>query len=636
MMRIIFLIFLFVSCTIVSAQVSGDEQGLEVPENLQLEKDKDTVRKAYDGWWKKSQQNLDERMEWYNEAKFGCFIHWGVYSVPGGIWKGKRGGGYAEHLMRSTRIPLTEYKEELVKPFNPVDFDAEEWMQNAISAGMKYFIVTAKHHDGFAMYFSDSYPYNMRMTAFNRDPMAELRDAARKHGIKFGFYYSQAFDWEHPDAPGNDWDYPQHPGGDKLIGGKDWWLTMPEFLVNADKYVREKSIPQIQELIRKYDPDIMWFDTPHKLPLYQNIRILEAIREVDPQNKIVVNGRLARFADRNLGDYLNTGDRAASFYPVEGYWESIPTTNESYGYSVFDTNHKPAGHFVRLLASATSKGGNILMNVGPMGNGKWDKPDIDIFKKVGDWLKIYGEAIYGNLKTDLPLQSWGVTTQKNDITYLHIYQWPANKELIIGGMTSDIDKAWLVCDNQKKPLKYKRLNDKDMVLELSGITPDSMNTVVALALKDKKVSYPVRLLDDKGANTLLAFDAALSDKTFGFGDGKPNRNYVNNWKNNTQNLKWTFRLNNSAQFKMHLQYNTLTETDSGTVSISINGKTYDIKYTPFTERQGTQTVYVADISLDKGEYDIILSGKDFKGDEFMRPISILLDESKKDSAKFRW
>ena len=146
-------------------------------------------------------------MAWYNEAKFGCFIHWGVYSVPAGIWKGKELGGYTEHLMRKGRIPLEQYKKELVVPFNPTEFDAEEWVRHAVEAGMKYFIITAKHHDGFAMYLSDAYPYDMRMTRYGKDPMEALRKAARKYGIKFGFYYSHAFDWEHPDAPGNDWDF---------------------------------------------------------------------------------------------------------------------------------------------------------------------------------------------------------------------------------------------------------------------------------------------------------------------------------------------------------------------------------------------------------------------------------------------
>lgn len=359
---------LAISCNTFTAWAqSGDEQGLEVPGNTQLPQDKEAIIKAGKGWWKESRKNYDARMAWYNEAKFGCFIHWGVYSVPAGIWKGKKLGGYTEHLMRKGRIPLEQYKKELVAPFNPTEFNAEEWMRHASEAGMNYFIITAKHHDGFAMYPSDAYPYDMRLTKYGKDPMEALRKAARKYGIKFGFYYSHAFDWEHPDAPGNDWDY-DNPGGDKLLGGANWWTgERKSFLPNAEKYVEEKSIPQIQELIKKYDPDILWFDTPSKLPLYLNIRILEAIREADPQNKIVVNGRLVRFGSQNMGDYRNTGDRAAFFFPTKGVWESIPTTNESYGYSVVDTVRKSVPFFVQLLASAASKGGNILMNVGPMG-----------------------------------------------------------------------------------------------------------------------------------------------------------------------------------------------------------------------------------------------------------------------------
>lgn len=606
------------------AQNKGDEQGMEIPDNLQLREDKDAVRKAYDGWWAESQKNLDERMDWYNDAKFGCFIHWGVYSVPGGIWKGKRIGGYTEHLMRSFRIPIPDYKEELVKPFNPVNFDADEWIQHAIDAGMKYFIVTAKHHDGFAMYFSDAYPYDMRLTAFQRDPMAELREAARKRGMKFGFYYSQAFDWEYPDAPGNDWDFPQHPGGDKLVGGRDWWLTMPEFLINADRYVVEKSIPQVQELIRKYDPDIMWFDTPHKLPLYQNVRILEAIRKVDPENKIVVNGRLARIEGRNFGDYLNTGDRAAYFPTVEGYWESIPTTNESYGFSKVDTYRKPPVHFVRLLATATSKGGNILMNVGPMGNGKWDQPDVDLFKEVGGWLKIYGEAIYGNTKTDLPIQSWGVTTRKGEQFYLHVYHWPENKELVVGGLTSDISEAWIVSDKNKTLIRHRRVNDKDVVLELVGNAPDTMNTVIALTLKSEKEAYPVRLLEPQKENILLAFDATLDGKGLGYGDGKPNRYYVNNWKSNDQGLHWDVRLNTTARYKVYIEYNTASAEDKGNVKISVGNKIYDIPYISYTERQGINRLYVGELELDQGEHRIRLSGKNYHGVEYMRPMAILL------------
>lgn len=608
------------------AQNRGDEQGMEVPEGLQLPEDREAVAKAFtpSSWWMNSQENLEERMAWFNEAKFGCFIHWGAYSVQGGIWNDRRWGGYTEHLMRVAKIPNPEYKEEIVKPFNPVDFDADEWIRHAKDAGMEYFVVTAKHHDGFAMYFSDAYPYDMRMTQFNRDPMAELREAAAKQGMKFGFYYSQAFDWEHPDAPGNDWDFPTHPGGDRLHGGRDWWLEKPEFLVNADKYVVEKSIPQIQELIRKYDPDIMWFDTPHKLPLYQNIRILEAIREVDPENKIVVNGRLARIEKQNFGDYLNTGDRAAYFPPTEGYWESIPTTNESYGYSKVDTVRKPPVHFVRLLASAAAKGGNILMNVGPMGNGAWDQPDIDLFKQVGDWLKIYGEAVYGSHQTDLPLQPWGVTTGKGDRVYLHVYNWPEDQKLVVGGLTSDIDNAWILSDAGRKPIASQRINSNDVLLTLPETAPDVMNTVITLTLKDRKESYPVRLLDPERDNILYAFDATLNSKDFKFEDGKPHRNYVYNWTTNDQNLRWNVRLNTPASYKLYIQYNTASDTDNGRVLLSVNGKQYEIYYSPHREWRGTNTIYLGEVQLPAGEHEFLLTGKDYEGKQYMRPIALNL------------
>jgi hypothetical protein len=168
---------------------TGDEQGLTIPEVMSLPQDKEAVVNAVHGWWTESRRNYEERMEWYNEAKFGCFIHWGVYSVPAGIWKGKVLGGYTEHLMRKGCIPLEQYKQELVAPFNPVDFDADEWMQHVVDAGMKYFVITAKHHDGFALFPSDACPYDIRLTAYQKDPMKALREAARKRGVKFGFYY---------------------------------------------------------------------------------------------------------------------------------------------------------------------------------------------------------------------------------------------------------------------------------------------------------------------------------------------------------------------------------------------------------------------------------------------------------------
>ena len=527
--------------------------------------------------------------------------------------------------MRKGRIPLEQYKKELVAPFNPTEFNAEEWMRHASEAGMNYFIITAKHHDGFAMYPSDAYPYDMRLTKYGKDPMEALRKAARKYGIKFGFYYSHAFDWEHPDAPGNDWDY-DNPGGDKLLGGANWWTgERKSFLPNAEKYVEEKSIPQIQELIKKYDPDILWFDTPSKLPLYLNIRILEAIREVDPQSKIVVNGRLARFGSQNMGDYRNTGDRAAFFFPTKGVWESIPTTNESYGYSVVDTVRKSVPFFVQLLASAASKGGNILMNVGPMGNGKWDARDVEVFQGIGKWLKVNGESIYGTQRTNLPVQPWGVTTLKGDTLYAHIYRWPSDGKLVIGGLRSEIKKGWCLA-NKKTSVKFNRLNADDYELTLPAKAPDNMNTVIALILDKQQAPNPVRLLDAKQSNILYTFDAQLQGRGLGFGDGKPNRNYVKNWKNESQSMKWKFRLNEPAEYTVYLDYNTAGKDDTGTVIIEIAGQKLEVNYPAFYERDGSSSILAGKVKLPKGTSECSLKGKQHQGKQYMNPIAVRLEK----------
>lgn len=605
------------------AQTSGDEQGFSIPSGTELPEDREALIEAAEGWWKTARENYDERMSWYNDAKFGCFIHWGVYSGAAGLWKGKRFGGYTEHLMRKAKIPVGVYRKEMIEPFNPVDFDADEWMRNASMAGMRYFIITAKHHDGFAMFPSDAYPYDIRLSGFGRDPMAELREAARRYGIRFGFYYSHAFDWEHPDAPGNDWEY-ENPGGDRLLGGADWWTGGRKgFLRNAEKYVSEKSIPQIQELIKKYDPDILWFDTPSKLPLYLNIRILKAIREADKENRIVVNGRLVRYGGNNLGDYRNTGDRAAYFFPTEGPWESIPTTNESYGYSVVDTVRKPASFFIRLLASAASKGGNILMNVGPMGNGKWDEKDVEIFRGVGRWLEMNGEGIYGTERTDLPVQPWGVTTCKGDTLYAHVFHWPDDGRLVIGGLRSEVRSARLVADGGRH-IAGRRINENDYELQLHGDAPDKVNSLIALVLDSHVPACPVRLLDGKAPDILAAFDAELHGKGLGYGDGKPARNHVKNWKDETQWLSWNLRLNAPAHYDVYLDYNTATASDSGTVIVKIGDRIFETAYDGHPEKNGTKSIYVGTVSLDKGQFDCTLKGKNHTGATYMNPIALRL------------
>ena len=626
------IIFLLITAVLHSgwlySQTPGDEE--KEMANKGKERDQKAINEAKQGWWTTSMKNHEQRIKWWKEAKFGMFIHWGVYSTAGGEWKGKRVSGYAEHLMRKEKISREEYIE-LAQQFNPVKFNAEEWIMHAKAAGMKYFIITAKHHDGFAIYPSAVSDFNIKkQTPFQRDPMAELAAACKKHGLKFGFYYSHAFDWEHPDAPGNDWEY-KNPGGDlNLYGGREWYDLHPELLEKAKRYVDEKAIPQIIELINKYHPDILWFDTPQKLPLSENIRILEAIRQTD--DKVVVNGRLVRFADSNFGDYRNTADRPAEFYPVTGNWEAIPTTNESYGYSKYDSSHKPVAHFIRLIASAASRGGNLLMNIGPKGDGTFDAKDVVILQGIGNWTRKNSESIYGTDASPLPLQNWGVTTLKGNKLYLHVFDWPADGKLYINGMHSEIDKVYLLADPGKKfNINYLRSSGTYCVM-VPVKARDSINTVLVLEWKGKlKTGSGYLVTPNSSINRFLAFDAIQNRKGFNYGDGKTDRYYVEGWKSKDQNLAWHFNTMGYGNYRVIIKYLAPAESSGGEFALSFFRNTPETtklqsssQYKMITSPKNT-TVITQDlgiVSLEAGSYNLVMDPVIIQKTELMKLLEI--------------
>jgi alpha-L-fucosidase len=598
------------------AQVKGDED--KDMFNRVKPRDQQAITEARNGWWKNSMKTKEDRIAWWRDARFGMFIHWGIYSKPGGEWKGKTVNGYSEHLMRKEKITRSEYLD-LAHTFNAAHFNAEEWILNARNAGMRYFIITAKHHDGFAMYDSKVSDFNVvKQTPFKRDPMAELAAAAKKYGMKFGFYYSHAFDWEDPNAPGNDWEY-NNPGGDKLLGGADWFDSHPEWLPKAMKYVDEKSIPQIKELITKYHPDILWFDTPHKLPLSENLRILKAIRETDPD--IVVNGRLARDGSGNYGDYANTGDRPAELRTVEGDAEAIPTTNESYGYSKNDHSHKSAQFFIRLLANSASRGSNLLMNIGPKGDGSFDNRDKQILDSVGNWLSKNGAAIYGTERSVLPIPAWGVSTQKGQTTYLHVFNWPKDGKLLVGGLKTEVKTAYFLADPAKKALNMRRLDASAIEIGLPVKMNDPSDVVIVLELKGNLETEGERLIaSDISSNKFLAFDADLHGKGFGFGDGKTDRYFVNNWKSKDAYLSWNFRSLSPAKYKVVVRY---IADATGSYAFSVGDFKQTVQITP-AAKNGVVTQELGTVSLNKGKYQISINPVEMKGTELMKLLEVQL------------
>jgi len=599
------------------SQVNGDED--KEMFNQSKKRDQKAIDEAVKTWYTASMKTHEQRIQWWRDAKFGMFIHWGIYSLPAGEWKGKKVGGYAEHLMRKEKITRKDYLD-VAHQFNPVLFDADKWILDAKKAGMNYFIITAKHHDGFAMYDSKVSDFNiMAQTPFKRDPMAELAAAAKRHGMKFGFYYSHAFDWEHPDAPGNDWEY-KNPGGDLgLHGGVNWYAEHPELLPKAVKYVDEKAIPQIKELLTKYHPDILWFDTPQKLPLSENIRILKAIRETDPN--VVVNGRLVRNANANFGDYKNTADRPAEFYPVEGDWEAIPTTNESYGYSKYDDSHKSPGFFIQLLAKAASRNGNLLLNIGPKGDGSFDAKDSKILSGIEKWVSKNSESIYKAHKTSLPLQSWGVTTQSDNKLYLHVFNWPKDGKLYVGGLKSKLDNAYLLTDSKKTKLSIQSIGDGDFYINVPKNAPDTANTVVVLPIKGQLKTDNLRYVStNTGLTRLLAFDAELS-KGFGFGDGKTDRFYVEGWEKKEQEVKWNFRTTSPQKFKIVIKY--LAGKDAGG-SYTFKIDQQEIKQDVQLGDVKVVTQNIGDIQLAKGTHHITITPTTISKTELMKLLEVQL------------
>lgn len=361
---------------------------------------------------------------------------------------------------------------------------------------------------------------------------------------------------------------------------------------------------------------MLWFDTPHKLPFSENLRILKAIRETDPN--LVVNGRLARNSQGNFGDYLNTADRPAEFFPVTGDWEAIPTTNESYGYSKYDHSHKPTSHFIQLLANGVGRGGNILMNIGPKGDGSFDQRDQKILDSLAIWMKKYEASIYKASASPLPLQSWGAITSKGNTLYLHVFQWPKNNKLLIGGLKSDILKVYNMNDPAKKSLKVSKEGD-NLYVSLPNEPFDKVDAVLVAELKSPVKVEHLRYIDTESTNRLLAFDAEQKGQGFGFGDGKTNRYYVHGWKSKNQSLSWSFKTNHAKTFKVVLKYIGEKE-NSGKMNLSVGNLSENITIKPGNGKPAE--IEIGNAFVQKGINNLKLEALDVQGQELMKVLEV--------------
>ena len=428
----------------------------------------------------------DARMQWWREARFGLFIHWGLYAIPAGE-RGTR-TNHGEWIRTTAQIPIAEY-EEFVGQFNPVKFNADEWVRMAKDAGMKYIVITSKHHDGFCLFDSKFTDFDVMSTPFHRDILKELAEACRKQGIKLCFYHS-IMDWHHPD----------------YLPRRDWEKDRPTAGANFDRYVAYMK-NELKELLTNYgDIGVLWFDGEWESTWNQKYgrELYDYVRSLQPNiliNNRVGAGRSGMEGMTKEGEYAGDFGTPEQHIPATGLpgvdWETCMTMNDHWGYNKNDQHWKSSETLIRMLADIASKGGNFLLNVGPTAEGTFPQASVERLREMGRWMKVNSESIYDTQASPFKKLEWGRATQKDvpggTRLYLHVFDWLANGRLRVSGILNDARQAYLLSDAQKKPLEVKREEDA-LVVTVPQTAPDAYDSVVVLEVAGKPdISDPPKI-----------------------------------------------------------------------------------------------------------------------------------------------
>jgi alpha-L-fucosidase len=479
------------------------------------------------------------------------FIHWGIYSVPAGTWQGKPIAGIGEWIMNRGKIPVADYAK-FATEFNPVKFDADAWVRLAKEAGMKYIVITSKHHDGFAMFRSTASPYNIfDATPFKRDPLKELAAACQKHGVKLGFYYSQAQDWHHRGgaASGGQWDKAAQEG-------------------DMDAYIRDIAVPQVKEILSNYGPiAVLWWDTPTNMTR-ERADLLAPLVKLQPG--IITNNRLG-------GGYQGDTETPENKVPATGYprdWEACMTMNDTWGFKSYDDKWKSGEKLIHTLIDIASKGGNYLLNVGPTSAGEIPGPSVERLKQVGVWMKKNSESIYATSPSPFKRLDWGRATQKPfdaargepGKLYLNVFTWPVDGTLVVP-MRGTAKKAYLL-GAPATALAFTA-SPAGLRVKVPSVAPDAISSVVVLEGVGTVEPLPPPPIS-AGADGILALgcdDADLIGKNLRV-EGNTQLN-LTGWTSLDTFPQWDVRIEKPGAYKITALYAVAAGQAGGEFTVAV-------------------------------------------------------------------
>ncbi|MEI8372537.1 MAG: alpha-L-fucosidase [Planctomycetota bacterium] len=476
-----------------------------------------------------------DRVALFRDGNYGMFIHWGLFSHLGGQWHDETFYGIGEWIKRQMGISDADYKA-LAKDFNPTSFDAREIARVAKAAGMKWIIITSKHHEGFAM-FKSAHPFNIvDATPFNRDPMKELAAACKEAGLGFGFYYSHNQDWT---APGGNGGPSKNPDGSRAT---------------FKQYFREKCYPQVKEICTQYGSlNFIWFDTPGDMPKELVVELADLARKTQP------NALLCSRIGHGMGDYESKGDMEVPPRNIEGLWEACDTTNDSWSYAWYDQNWKDSKEILHRLVSTVGRGGTYLLNIGPDGKGRVPAQVAKYLVKAGEWIKRYPQVVYSAGPSPwghaLP---WGDVTTVGNTLNLVVFDWPADGRLLLPGLQTEIAEAGVIVNGKLVPVQGTKRGTWTE-LRVPAAPPDRPAAVVAVKLQAApKVDATLGVYPNIPATLLVEFAEVKNatkksiDWMEKFGEWK-HATQVSDWKSAGKAV-WTVDVAEPGDYRLELIY----------------------------------------------------------------------------------